>query len=325
MMTLRQIINAAKPPASYLNPGDMERVGVANITGTAKAFNRLRWGSIQRKRVENYRSHFDELLREHGAPSAPPNVIRDGWALDTSLKLPHLDRVLKEGADYIEKFCFQARGNPNREFIRDIFRQDQIQNYPSFLDFITSADVLGTVAGYLGFIPVLSTTAPPGIRLTESCADGQKPGGYRNSQFYHLDLHDSPLVYVIVLLRDTTMASGPFTFLPASVSERAAHALNYKKRKVRYHVPDETMYGIVERAEARVMTYPAGTVLFIDSSRCFHFGSRDAAVPRYQLMYAFVSACRTDFTELYIPLRVFPVRETDSRLKKMVLQKHYNG
>ena len=46
---------------------------------------------------------------------------------------------------------------------------------------------------------------------------------------------------------------------------------------------------------------PAGTVMFLDSGRCSHFGSRKPANPRYQLQYAYVSPIRNDFSDLIRP------------------------
>jgi hypothetical protein len=326
MMTLERIKNAAKPPGSHMNPGDMERLGVRNICRAAKFYNLLKEGSLLRYRKREYRKHFAELIRENGPLRTEPSVMKDGWALDTSMKLPHLDELLVEAEQYIAERGMRRKGVQGREFIRDILVQADLPRFPSFLNFILSSDVLTTVSNYLGFIPRLSQTIPPGVRFVESSSDGQEEMGvYAHSQLHHLDLHDNPLVYVIVLLRDVTAASGPFTFLPDSTSRRAVKALRYMKRNRDYRVTDETMYGVVGREEEKVMIYPRGTVLFLDSSRCFHFGSRDATITRYQMMYAFVSPCRTDFTEWYMTPRVFPVEETDSKLRKMALLKNFTG
>jgi hypothetical protein len=60
-------------------------------------------------------------------------------------------------------------------------------------------------------------------------------------------------------------------------------------------------------------------VLFIESSACLHFGSRRPAKPRYQFQYSFTSPVRNDFMELWRPQRVFPVREGDPELRRLVL------
>ena len=320
MLSWNRIVAACKPPQSHVNPGDMEQLGIRNICRTAKLYNTLRRGARLVGRRRAFRQSFDALLAENGPLRTTPAVMHDGWAIDTSRTLPHLDSLLDESAQYIAERGMTKRGMAGREFIRDIFQQDDLPRFGSFLNFITSSEVLATVSRYLGFVPVLSRTVPPGIRFVESSADGQTAlGEYQQSQLYHLDLHDRPLVYVIVLLRDVTAECGPFTFLPASASARAASAMRYQSRGSPYRVPDERMYRAVDPTEAKVFAYPRGTVLFIDTNRCFHFGSRDAVVPRYQMMYTYVSPCRTDFTESYMTPRVFPTTANDSRLRRMAL------
>lgn len=88
------------------------------------------------------------------------------------------------------------------------------ERYPALLDFITSPEILAIACEYLNFMPVLSDLIPPGVRLAESRVD-LDPNPSPNpqlSQLYHLDFHDLPLIYVIVLLKDVTANSGPFTF-----------------------------------------------------------------------------------------------------------------
>ena len=82
---------------------------------------------------------------------------------------------------------------------------------------------------------------------------------------------------------------------------------------------DAEIYSVVDRNEVIEFAYPRGTVLFIESSGCFHFGSRNSIKPRFQLMYAYTGVCRTDLSELITKPKVYPIREIDSRLRKMVL------
>ncbi len=314
-------VKATKRPESDLFPEAMESVGIKNLMRLAKVYNGLRFGDRQRKRRRLYHTHFDALIQENGALTAPANVMSDGWVIDGSRTLPHLDRLLEESEAYIAEVGGRPRQKGVRGFIQDILRQEDLSRYGSFLDFATSSSLLTTVSNYLKLVPVLSNTVPPGVRFVESTAAGQMDDGiYRQSQLYHLDFHDSPLVYVIVLLRDVTVKSGPFTFLSTSTSDRVAQKLGYMKRGHAYRLRDDEVYPLIDRArEEHVFTYPRGTVLFMDSSRCMHFGSRDAEVPRYQLMLAYVSACRGDFADQYIKPRVFPIHPNDARLRRLVL------
>ncbi|KAB2825980.1 MAG: hypothetical protein F9K51_07140, partial [Candidatus Dadabacteria bacterium] len=148
---------------------------------------------------------------------------------------------------------------------------------------------------------------------------------FRGSQLFHIDYHDDPMAYVIVLLNDIAMENGPFCFLPESVSRKASDSLNYRTRGKPHRLSDEEIYSAVPENELIKVCYPAGTVLFFDPSKCFHYGSRNAVNPRYALMYAFVSPCRTDFAEVLLERELYPVRQSDSRLRKMVLRKEYTG
>src|SRR5436305_2023547 len=118
---------------------------------------------------------------------------------------------------------------------------------------------------------------------------------------------------------------GAWTLLPRGVSQMTRRALNYLSRQRAYRVSDEDIYSVVERKEAIEFCYPRGTVLFIESSGCFHYGSRNSIKPRFQLMLAYTGAYRTDFSEAIMPHEVYPIRDTDSHLRKMALNKNMLG
>jgi len=126
---------------------------------------------------------------------------------------------------------------------------------------------------------------------------------------------------VVVLLRDTAHENGPLTFLPRSVSQRAAKQLGYWSRGVPYRMSDEAIYSVVDRKDVIEFVGARGSVLFIESSGCFHYGSRNSVKPRYQLMLGYTGALRTDFTEVTTTPKLFPVKSTDSRLRKMALDR----
>ncbi|HVY54433.1 MAG TPA: hypothetical protein VHC46_01625 [Thermodesulfobacteriota bacterium] len=305
----------------------MKPLGTRNTMKIARAYNSLVYGKYYEFRKEQYLRHFDELIRENGEPVSEINVIRDGWALDTSRTLPHLDQLLSDADEIIKERGRVKRTDFGRPWFQELPIRDLFDKYPSLLDFATSSDVLSTVSRHLGFIPVLSAAVPHGLRFNESWAehDDAPPGYFRGSQLFHIDYHDNPMAYVIVLLNDIAMENGPFCFLPESVSRKASDALNYRTRGKPHRLSDEEIYSAVPENELIKVCYPAGAVLFFDPSKCFHYGSRNAVNPRYALMYAFVSPCRTDFAEVLLERELYPVRESDSRLRKMVLRKEYTG
>jgi hypothetical protein len=316
------------PIAKRLHENHMARLGIANTMRLAYSYNRLKFGRQDNWRRDLYRTQLRTLLEENGSLTRPLIELKDGWAIDTSMSLPHLDRVLEDSEKIIAERSGERRSSKGayRSYFQDVWTPADLENYPSFLDFTTSSDVLAVVSHYLQCIPVLSTTLPSGIRFVESnAAFDDQPDRPHDSQLYHIDYYSLPNVYILVLLRDTTLEHGPWTFLPRSVSQKARVTLNYWSRQRGYRVSDKDLYSVVDRDEVIEFCYPRGTVLFIESSGCFHYGSRNSVKPRFQLMIGYTGACRTDFSEAILPHKVYPVRDTDSRLRKMVLDRDMLG
>ena len=177
--------------------------------------------------------------------------------------------------------------------------------------------------------------APGGWRKA-ACLRLESPGAFEQGIARHtlrqrshcvfgccrFDYYSLPNVYVLVLLRDTTIESGPWTFLPKSVSQQAAVKLNNWGRGVGYRFTDEQVYGAIDRKHEIQFVGPRGSVLFIESSGCMHFGRRNSVVPQFQLMLGYRGAIRTDLSEVIMTPKVYPIRPTDSRLRHMVLNKN---
>jgi len=313
-----------RPLAKRLSADHMSALGIANTMRLAYAYNRIKFRRQDAWRRSLYHEQFAALLDENGPYTKPRIQMRDGWAVDASMSLPHLDRVLEDAEKIIAKRAGVRRKKDSyRSYFQDLWMQSDVESYPSFLDFATSSGVLATVAECLQCVPVLSTAGPPGIRFVESnAAFDDEPERPKDSQMYHIDFYSLPNVYVIVLLRDTTHEHGPLTFLPRSVSQKVAAGLNYWGRGCPYRIPDEGIYGLVDRNEVIEFCGRRGTILFIESSGCFHYGSRNSVKPRLQLMLGYTGTFRTDFAELVAVPRPFPIRPSDSRLRKLLLAKH---
>lgn len=323
---------------AYLEFDHYRRLGIDRTRRIARGFNRVKNRSTIKFRRTLHDQHLTDLFQENGPLPDTVVQMRDGWVMDESQSLPHLQELLAESEEIIAERGGVNRGGGDRAHFQQIMNDEHIAKYSSILDFATSNAVLKPVIDYLGFIPSLSVMKPLGVRLNESdIRFANNPDGkYQASQLFHRDYQDLPLVYVIVALREVTLESGPFSLLPASVSQRATEALRYGQKGSPYRVTDEQMYAIVDRNELVEMTVPAGTVLFLDSSNCFHYGSRDAVIPRYLMMYAYVSNERTDFGDLLrkeqpepvlgdaarLHRAKYPVREGDSRLRRLILDRN---
>jgi hypothetical protein len=313
-----------RPIARQLHNDHMSGLGIARTMRLARRYNRFKFRRQDDWRKTLYRTELSTLLNENGPLIRPRIELKDGWALDTSKSLPHLDRVLEDADKIIaERSGERRKAASYRSYFQDLFQPGDLEKYPSFVNFATSSDVLAVVSDYLQCVPALSTTLPAGFRLIESnAAYDDQPDRPHDSQLYHIDYYSLPNLYVLVLIGDTTIEHGPWTFLPRSISQNARAALKYWEPKRGYRVTDEDVYSVVDRKHAIEFCYPRGTVLFIESSGCFHFGSRNSVKPRFQLMLGYNGACRTDFSEAIMKPKTYPVQESDSRLRKMALRKN---
>ena len=182
-----------RPLAKKLNANHMSALGIANTMLLARTYNRLKFHHQEAWRRKIYRQQFAALLEENGGLTRPRVELKDGYAIDTSMSLPNLDRILKDADEIIEQRSGVRRKASYRSYFQDIWTPDDARLYPAFLDFATSSDVLAPVGDTLQSIPVLSTTAPPGIRFVESNdAFDDEPNRPKDSQCYHIDFYSLP-------------------------------------------------------------------------------------------------------------------------------------
>lgn len=309
----------------FMGDANITRHGGRNIMTWCKRYNRLRYAGRRRRHERAYRDRWNELLRANngGSPVQTNVVMRDGWARDNSGTLPHLDRLLEQADEIIRARGGREHSSTQQPFLRSLMFPGDIERYSAFLDFVTSSALLDVAARHLDTTPVLAKTRPPGIRFMESnrALDPEADGPYRESQLHHLDLHDSPLVYVLVMARDIPPEAGPWHFLPAGVSDRVCKTSRYRERGVPYRMSDKAMARHARPEEEILFTGKKGDVLFIDSGRCFHYGSRDCTEPRFQIMYALTTPCRTDISQTFIPETDYGISPQDSELRRMVLER----
>lgn len=309
-----------------LHHNHMELLGIENTMRLAHACNLRRQAAEEEWRRRLHREDLERLLEENGGTTRPRIEMKDGWAIDDSMSLPHLDRILQASETIIAERAGKRRSAAGayRSYFQDVWKpaSDPL-DYPEFLDFATSSDVLATVSDYLGCIPALSTTLPSGIRFVESnAAFDDQPDEPHDSQLYHIDYYSLPNVYVLVLLRDTGPENGPWTFLPRSVSQRVREKLGYWGPERGYRMSDEEVYSVADRGEVIEFTGRRGTVLFIESSGCLHYGSRNSVVPRFQLMLGYTGVCRTDFSESFMPPKTYPIAPDAPLLRRLLLIKN---
>jgi hypothetical protein len=210
------------------------------------------------------------IPRDRGVLVLSPGTIAEAASVAASANR----RIDALGHDrLLEKY------NPKQDTMSRGFLREEARELGSpYLQFALSEDVTATVAAYLGIVPILFDFdvwySPPATA---------EP---RNAQRWHLDGDDTTQVKVWVHCDDVGPDSGPLTALDATTSEAFAEQIAYDS-SVEYRIADDKVNSFVSDEDLIPFVGPAGTVDFVDTSRCFHFGSRVAPdAPARRIFYA---------------------------------------
>lgn len=173
--------------------------------------------------------------------------------------------------------------------------------------------VVGPIAAYLGVLPVVTE-----IDLWYSVHHPRAP---KSAQLWHMDPEDTTQIKLWVHLSDIGPLSGPLTGLNATDSAALAEAVHYNYGDG-YRVPDDRVAPLFGPERHVAFKGPAGTADFIDTSRCFHFGSRvsPGGTPRRALVIQYQTPYALNFTNYLkeAPYRAL-VTPSSSRLQTLVL------
>ncbi|HEY6598389.1 MAG TPA: hypothetical protein VIZ30_03715 [Pseudomonadales bacterium] len=129
--------------------------------------------------------------------------------------------------------------------------------------FATSPLILAPIIRYCGMLPVLFN-----FFVTRAYQDAIKE---QSAHHFHLDPEDTISFKVFVQLTDVDDDCGPFHALPASLTRKVLHEVGYSGITF---LTDERIEALVGWDSVVKLTGPAGTVGFVDTTRCLHFGGR---------------------------------------------------
>jgi CMP-N-acetylneuraminic acid synthetase len=221
-----------------------------------------------------------QLAEEIGSPSRSLGAIppSQGYLRFAAGKLPGADAAARRCAEIFEAARAASpdaaeRFNPNKRFLLSILSGAGFCEYPELIRFMVSRPILDAATAYLGSVPLLAGAALWWSPRNETA---------RSSQLYHLDNEDWSQVKLLINVFDVTDDHGPFTFLPADVSEEVRDAVGYVKGRV-----DDARIGTAGE-QALKLVGRAGSGAFVDTARCLHFGSRANRRDRLLLMVQFL-------------------------------------
>jgi len=142
------------------------------------------------------------------------------------------------------------------------------------LQFGLRRDIVAAAARYLGTIPIL--------QYANVVYSSHAAGEFSKSQLYHCDSDEAEQVKIFVICETVTQSEGPLTFLTAAQSRQIRDHVQYRYK---HRLTDEDVRAAVGTTPREVaLTGPAGTLAFLDTSRCFHYGSRIASADTRRLV-----------------------------------------
>lgn len=188
--------------------------------------------------------------------------------------------------DDIGHMCLIEHGGKSDFIARGFLPESALTLDSPYFRLALDARIVGPIAAYLGVVPVLTEL--------DVWYSVHQPNAHKRSQLWHMDSDDTTIIKLWVHLNSVDERSGPLTAFNAADSEALAELLSYNYAD-RYRVSDERVNEIFGPEHRISFQGPAGAVDFIDTCRCFHFGSRVSAdgEPRrllmveYQTPYAF--------------------------------------
>ena len=166
-------------------------------------------------------------------------------------------------------------GKNKKRFLVNVMHEQALTLESRIVRFALRPDILAIVARYLGLAPLLTA-----VKVFHSDTVDGVP---TSSQLFHCDGDDLRQVKIFVYCSDVEPQSGPLTVVDAAstAAVQARTRYTYDRR-----LSDEDVRAVAGVAGEHPIVGPAGTVAFVDTSRCLHFGSRVApgASPRLVTM-----------------------------------------
>ena len=222
------------------------------------------------------------IPQEKGYLLLPPNSLPGvqeitKYCHDIYLQKKHLTPLYLNKNDYpqVDFFSMDESGILKKHY-------DLAQIQP-LAQFALSEAMLQIASDYLGELPILGD-----IYLLYTPVNDKTMA----SQIYHEDGEDYKQCKFFLAIEECQDENGPFTFLPADISKTVEEKIDYygkRYKKLRSRVPDQEMYQYVNPSQEIKFIGPQGSILFVDTSRCFHFGSRTRGKERIVLEIQYVS------------------------------------
>lgn len=210
------------------------------------------------------KSLAQRVLAQH---TPQTRMTRDkGYLLLDDNTIPELSAFIASGQRIYEQKKGQIAIPPGEPFT-NILTAEEFRADEALWALAVSPTLIGILSDYLGSIPRLRYVQ---IWYSEPVDTPFE------SMLYHLDRPYFGHLGLCINLIDTTAHQGPFTFLPRSATSQLRKAISYDHRYSlgKGRISDQEIASHVSANEIVSLIGPAGSAGIVDTSNCFHLGSR---------------------------------------------------
>lgn len=184
-------------------------------------------------------------------------IERVGYQVTTPIEKDLMERAISIYGPRIQSVVPKGYGHP---FV-NLFTEEDLHPENPVFNLAFSTKVLDIAADYFGNKLILDS-----IQVLHSYSTD---GDIRESQYWHLDYGDRKSFHAIIYLNDVKDdQDGPFVFVNKLVTKKIGRSLIVRRIK------DAEFFKEMGSREVKKFLGPAGSMVYVDPSACYHYGSR---------------------------------------------------
>lgn len=231
------------------------------------------------------RNHLERALKQCLSDTSHHIPEEDGFLITQMKDADTLMRCLKFCEEhwpksYIEREISKPSKNDTLLAVAvDIFDPDNA----CVKELALSPEIIGAAARYLGDVPVLSV-------VSAWYCPNRTADELVGSQMFHCDREGHKQVKVFIPIEEIRPVDGPTTCLSAAATKRY---FDYRRSryetlslKNRFSDQDVHQHG---SDEEHPLTGAPGTLAFVDTTNCLHYGSRPGERGKYHMVLQYTS------------------------------------
>lgn len=180
------------------------------------------------------------------------------------------ERAIEEATKIFERATPEEKIKRKRYLLSLITAENALQANSNILTLATSPKMIKAVGSYLGCLPVLTYANVWYSPVLGEVAEAE------GSQRWHLDHEDMKQMKVFIYCSDVDDDAGPMWLVDAATSLGIARDIGYSTTQKSKRVSDQSF----EEIQQVSLTGCVGDIAFVDTSSCFHLGSRNTKKPR---------------------------------------------